>query len=101
MAKQNDIFKYICDGITPPKRSIERHHDVFGEYYEQTENNIEKTFDENFTEFNHVAIEGTIKKGYNPTHNTIPQKRNSILIIIIKKLKQTKKFFINLGSLDI
>ncbi len=44
-----------------------RYHDIF-------------TFDEGFTEFNHVAIDGTIKKAYNSNNNTITKKETQILV---------------------
>ena len=81
MAKYHDIFKYVCDGITPSERSIQRYRDEYGEYYEQLlEMTLKKASDENLSEFNHVAIDGTIKKGYNANHNTISKKETNILI---------------------
>ena len=35
MARYHDIFKYVCDGITPSERSIQRYRDEYGEYYEK------------------------------------------------------------------
>ena len=40
---------------------------------------LKKTFDEGFTEFNHVAIDGTIKKAYN-SNNTITKKETPISV---------------------
>ena len=81
MTKYHDIFKYVCDGITPSERSIQRYRDEYGEYYEQLlEMTLKKASDENLSEFNHVAIDGTIKKGYNANHNTISKKETNILI---------------------
>lgn len=81
MAKYHDIFKYVCDGITPSERSIQRYRDEYGEYYEQLlEMTLKKASDENLSKFNHVAIDGTIKKGYNANHNTISKKETNILI---------------------
>lgn len=81
MAKYHDIFKYVCDGITPSERSIQRYRDEYGEYYEQLlRMTLKKAFDENLSEFNHVAIDGTIKKGFNSNHNTISKKETRILI---------------------
>ena len=42
--------------------------------------NLKKAFDEGFTEFNHVAIDGTIKKAYNSNNNTITKKETQILV---------------------
>ena len=41
---------------------------------------LKKAFDEGFTEFNHVAIDGTIKKAYNSNNNTISIKETQILV---------------------
>ena len=88
MAKYHDIFKYVCDGITPSERSIQRYRDEYGEYYEQLlEMTLKKASDENLSEFNHVAIDGTIKKGYNANHNTISKKETNILINYYNRVK--------------
>ena len=42
--------------------------------------NLKKAFDEGFTEFNHVAIDGTIKKAYNTNNNTITKKETQLLV---------------------
>ncbi len=41
---------------------------------------LKKASDENLSEFNHVAIDGTIKKGCNANHNIISKKETKILI---------------------
>ncbi|MDR2461848.1 MAG: hypothetical protein LBD05_01445 [Mycoplasmataceae bacterium] len=41
---------------------------------------LKKASDEKLTEFNHVAIDGTIKKVYNSKHNVINKKETQILI---------------------
>lgn len=41
---------------------------------------LKKAFDEGFTEFNHVAIDGTIKKTYNSNNNTITKKETQMLV---------------------
>ena len=88
MARYHDIFKYVCDGITPSKRSIQRYRDEYGEYYEKLlQMTLKKASDEGFTDFNHVAIDGTIKKGYNSNHNTISKKKLKYCSNIIKELK--------------
>ena len=81
MAKYHDIFKFVCDGITPSERLIQRYREEYGEYYEQLlEMTLKKASNENLSEFNHVAIDGTIKKGYNANHNMISKKETKILI---------------------
>ena len=41
---------------------------------------LKKASDEGFTEFNHVTIDGTIKKAYNSNNNTITKKETQILV---------------------
>ena len=78
MAKYHDIFKYVCDDIRPSERSIQRYRREYGRYFEVLlQMTLKKAFDEGFTEFNHVAIDGTIKKAYNSNNNTITKKRNT------------------------
>ena len=33
MAKYHDIYKFVCDGITPSERTIQRYRNDYGEYY--------------------------------------------------------------------
>ena len=48
-----------------------------------------------FTEFNHVVIDGTIKKAYYSNNNTISKKETQLLLITMKDtylvLKSLKK----------
>ena len=34
MAKYHDIYKFVCDRITPDERSIQRYRNDLGPYYE-------------------------------------------------------------------
>ena len=81
MARYHDIFKYVCDDIRPSERSIQRYRREYGRYFEVLlQMTLKKAFDEGFTEFNHVAIDGTIKKAYNSNNNTITKKETQILV---------------------
>mgnify|MGYP000881743458 FL=1 len=81
MARYHDIFKYVCDDIKPSERSIQRYRREYGHYFEVLlQMTLKKAFDEGFTEFNHVAIDGTIKKAYNSNNNTITKKETQILV---------------------
>ena len=81
MARYHDIFKYVCDDIRPSERSIQRYRREYGQYFEVLlQMTLKKAFDEGFTEFNHVAIDGTIKKAYNSNNNTITKKETQILV---------------------
>lgn len=81
MAKYHDIFKFVCDGITPSERTIQRYRDEYGEYYELfLQMTLKKASEEKYTEFNHVAIDGTVKKACNSNHNTISKKETQLLL---------------------
>lgn len=45
---------------------------------------LKKAFDEEFTEFNHVAINGTIKKAYNSDNDAITKKKHKYWPITTK-----------------
>ena len=81
MARYHDIFRFVCDDIRPSERSIQRYRREYGRYFEVLlQMTLKKAFDEGFTEFNHVAIDGTIKKAYNSNNNTISKKETRILV---------------------
>ena len=80
MAKYHDIYKFVCDGITPSERTIQRYRNDLGPYYELlVQKTLKKALDEEFTNFNHVAIDGTIKKAHNSNINMISKKETKIL----------------------
>ena len=59
-------IKFVCDRITPDGRSIQRYRNDLGHYYETlVQMTLEKAVKKGFTQFNHVAIDGTIKKAHN------------------------------------
>lgn len=107
MAKYNDIFKFVCDGITPSERTIQRYRDEYGEYYELfLQMTLKKASEEEYTEFNNVAIDGTVKKACNSNHNTISKKETQLLLQYYKGVqidenklenlhKPAKKFYEN------
>ncbi len=81
MVRYHDIFRYVSDDIRPSERSIQRYRREYGQYFEVLlQMTLKKAFDEGFTEFNHVAIDGTIKKAYNSNNNTITKKETQILV---------------------
>ena len=85
MAKYHDIYKFVCDRITPDKGSIQRYCDDLGHYYEVLVQLTLKRLKKGFIEFNHVAIDGTIKKAHNSNHDMISKKRNQIISQILPK----------------
>ena len=78
MARYHDIFKYVCDDIRPSERSIQRYRREYDHYFETLlQMTLKKAFNEGFTEFNHVAIDGTIKKSIQFQQQYHHQKRNT------------------------
>ena len=81
MARYHDVFRYVCDDVRPSERSIQRYRQKYGRYFEVLlKMTLKKVFDEGLTDFNHVAIDGTVKKAYNSNNNTISKKETQILI---------------------
>ena len=79
MARYYDIFKYVCDDIRLSERPIQQYRREYGIYFEVLKMTFKNAFDEESGEFNHVAIGGTIKKGYN-SNNTITKKETLMLV---------------------
>lgn len=85
MARYHDLYRFVCDGITPSVRSIQRYRNEYGKYFEVLlQMTLKKAFDDGLTEFNHVAIDGTIKKALNSNNNAISKKETEILIKYFK-----------------
>ena len=81
MAKFHDIYKFVCDRITPDERSIQRYRNDLGSYYEiLLKMTLEMAVKKGFTQFNHVAIDGTIKKAHNSNQNMISKKETNLLV---------------------
>ena len=81
MAKFHDIYKFVCDRITPDERSIQRYRNDLGQYYEVLlPMTLEMATKKGFTKFNHVAIDGTIKKAHNSNQNMISKKETNLLV---------------------
>lgn len=87
MAQYHDIYKFVCDGISPSERSIQRYRREYGRYFEVLlQMTLKKAYDERLTGFNHVAIDGTIKKAVNSNNNVITKKETQILLQYYKGL---------------
>ena len=66
MTKYHDIYKFVCDRIKPSEHSIQQYCDELGKYYEVLlQITLQTAVKKDFTDFNHVAIDGTIKKAHN------------------------------------
>ena len=81
MTKYHDIYKFVCDRIKPSERSIQRYRDELGKYYEVLlQITLKTAVKKGFTDFNHVAIDGTIKKAHNSNQNMISKKETNLLV---------------------
>lgn len=99
MARYHDIYKYVCDGITPSERTIQRYREKYGEEYSQLlQMTLKKARDAGLTDFNHVIVDGTIKKGHNSNHNTITRKEMRILLNYYKGMPVSNKILNKLNK---
>ena len=81
MTKYHDIYKFVCDRIKPSERSIQRYCDELGKYYEVLlQITLQTAVKKGFTDFNHVAIDRTIKKAHNSNQNMISKKETNLLV---------------------
>lgn len=81
MAKYHEIYRYVSDDIRPSERSVQRYRREYGCYFEVlVQMTLKKASDLKLTDFNHVAIDGTIKKAYNSNNNVISKKETQILL---------------------
>ena len=95
MAKYHDLYRFVCDGITPSERSIQRYRNEYGKYFEVLlQITLKKAYDDGLTKFNHITIDGTIKKALNSNNNAISKKETEIL------LKYFKGVYIDDETLD-
>ena len=81
MAKYHEIYRYVSDDVSPSERSVQRYRREYGCYFEVlVQMTLKKASDLKLTDFNHVAIDGTIKKAYNSNNNVITKKETPILL---------------------
>ena len=92
MTKYHDIYKFVCDRIKPSEHSIQRYRDELGQYYEVlVKMTLEMASKKEFTEFNHVVVDGTIIKAYNSNQNMISKKEANLLVQYYKGLEVDPK----------
>lgn len=78
MAKYHEIYKFVSDEIKPSERPIQRYRREYGCYFEVLlKMTLKKASDLKLTDFNHVAVDETVKKAYNSNNNVLTKKRNS------------------------
>ncbi len=73
-----DMFVTMLGHQNVQFKDIGKNMDVILKYYLKM--TLKKASDEGLTDFNHVAIDGTVKKAYNSNNNTISKKETQILI---------------------
>lgn len=112
LARYHDVYKYVSDYENPSARSIRKYKKEFKESYnELLKITLKKAEQENLTTFNHVPMDGTIKKAYNNGHNTITEKETDTLLKyykrkpmddeILEKLRRPVKKFMKNGKLSV
>ena len=98
MAKYHDIYKFVCDGLLL-QRTIQRYRVKYGKYYEiLLQKTLEKASELDFTNFNHVAIDGTIIKAHNSNQNMISKKETRLLIQYYKGITVNEDKINNLNK---
>lgn len=76
----NKYYSFISNGLVPSERTLQRFLHDFGDVYKEVNQLIVSTTEEEgFTDFNHVAIDGTIIKANNSNYNVI--KKDDLLKI--------------------
>jgi hypothetical protein len=81
MARYHEVYRFVSDDVKPSERSVQRYRREYGCYFEVlVQMTLKKASDLKLTDFNHVAIDGTIKKAYNSNNNTITKKETQILV---------------------
>lgn len=112
LARYHDVYKFVCDSITPDERTILRYKQNFKPYYDDL---LKMTLDtaekENLTDFTVIATDGTVDKAYNNLHNRINEKETDILLSYFKgedieletleELHKPAKKFMNNNRLNI
>ena len=107
MARYHEVYRFVSDDVKPSERSVQRYRREYGCYFEVlVQMTLKKASDLKLTDFNHVAIDGTIKKAYNSNNNVITKKETQILLdyfnglpvsqeMLEKLHKPTQKIFEN------
>ena len=105
-AKYNKLYNLISHGIEPSDRTIRDYCKYFSPIYQLIMSFILIVANRiGLTDFEHIAIDGTIKRAYNSPFNIIKEKDLSLLIRHymveelskdeIKKLRRTARKFMN------
>ena len=105
-AEHNNLYNIISHGIEPSDRTIRDYYKYFQPIYRLINSFMLITAQKiGLTDYEHIAIDGTIKKAYNSPFNIIKEEDISLLIRHymvekltedeIKKLRRTARKFLN------
>lgn len=84
-SRTNVPYMVLMDGLMPSSRSISRYRFVLGCYYKSIlSRTLQLAVDLGLTDFDHVAIDGTIIKAYNSSYNVIHKSDVNRLIKILE-----------------
>lgn len=92
MVQFHDVYKYVSDGLTPSARTIRRYRKNYGKYFVRLlKMTLKRAREEELTDFNHVCIDGTIKKANNSNYNVISKKEVKLLISHFSGFEMSEK----------
>lgn len=95
MARHHEIYRFVSDNMQPSECSVQRYRREYGCYFEVlVQMTLKKASDLKLTDFNHVAIDGTIKKAYNSNNNVIRKKKPKYCSITSKNCMLAMKSLI-------
>ncbi len=96
--KFHDCYKFMMDGLQPSERTLQRFVHDFGYLFKDVNDELVRFASDNeLTDFNHVAIDGTIIKANNSNYNIIKMKDVEKLLKLLpetldeEELKEAKK----------
>ncbi len=96
--KFHDCYKFMMDGLQPSERTLQRFVHDFGYLFKDVNDELVRFASDNeLTDFNHVAIDGTIIKANNSNYNIIKMKDIEKLLKLLpetldeEELKEAKK----------
>lgn len=100
MARYHEIYRFVSDDVQPSERSVQRYRREYGCYFEVlVQMTLKKASDLKLTDFNHVAIDGTIKKAYNSNNNAITKNKLKYCSITSVDCRLARKSLINCTNL--
>ena len=94
LLKYHQIYQFVADGLTPSARTLRRFKKNNQLLFETTlQSTISHAKNENLTDFDHVAFDGTIAKANNSPHNIIKLTDIELLLKLINSsIREIKNY---------